>query len=102
MGKYYFIMSAILLVLSFINLDKHLSDEEIVVGDLEHVTSSFNESAVQEVHFAKITLNTFGYSEVVNLNVLSNYESEHELNSKVTVRILNGYFTGWRYDININ
>ena len=97
MKKYYILMVVVLLVMSFINLDKHLSNDEVVVGDLEYITNTFNPSAVQEVHFAKITLNTFGYSEVVNVNVLSDYESKHKLNTNVTVRIRNGYFTGYRY-----
>ena len=102
MGKVYFLGMLMVVSLSFLNLDIYLGHEEIVVGDLEYITTTFNESAVQEYHIAKITLNTFGYEEVVNINVLSNYGSEHIIGSKVTVRINNGYFTGHRYSIKIN
>jgi len=88
-------------ILLFLNLDIYLSTTHIVVGDLESVVGTFDECAIQENYIAEIKLNTFGYDEIVKVNVLSSYTDIHNINSNVKVKIKEGFFFGYRYSIKV-
>ena len=89
----YFTYALAFLVVGLMITDVTFIEKEYNIGRYLTVVSEFDEDAIQETHTAKVRVG----SEVIDINVLSDFEEYHTIDTDIVIYKKVGYLTGQNY-----